>query len=108
MRVHCYWDREDDPRAQCDPPYELLAGFLESDIQGSAVVGREILQAIDRVMAGEQETWQDTGNAYTLTLSAQEASIEAEAAREAASCQVSLADLREAVAQWLAFIESGA
>ncbi|MDH3603783.1 MAG: YacL family protein [Candidatus Tectomicrobia bacterium] len=107
MHVHGYWDGADDPRARCDPPHEHLAGFLESDLQGSIGLCRETLQAIDRVASGEHATWQETGNAYTLTLSAEEARIEAEFDEQSEMCRLSLAELREAVAQWLAFLEQG-
>ena len=83
-------------------------GFLESDLQGSVNLCRETLREIDRVVNGERESWQDTGNAYTIIVSAQEARIEAELDDEAEPCRLPLADLREAVAQWLAFLERGA
>lgn len=105
MQLHCYWDEADDPRARCDLSYELLAGFLESEIQGSISVCREILQAIDSVVTGACDTWQETGNAYTLTLAPQGASIEAEFDEDAEPCRLALGDLRHAVAQWLGFLE---
>lgn len=107
MHVSGYWDETDDPRARCALPYEHLAGFLESDLQGSIGLCRETLQAIDRVARGEHATWQETGNAYTMTLSAEEACIEAEFDEQAKPCRLPLAELREAVAQWLAFLEQG-
>ena len=107
MQVSGYWDEADDPRAHCAPPYEPLAGFLESDLQGSIGLCRETLKAIDRVSRGEHAIWQETGNAYTLTLSAEEARIEAEFEAQAEPCRLPLAELREAVTQWLAFLEQG-
>jgi len=107
MQVSGYWDEADNPRAHCAPPYEPLAGFLESDLQGSISLCRETLKAIDRVSRGEDAIWQETGNAYTLMLSAEEARIEAEFDAQAEPCRLSLAELREAVTQWLAFLEQG-
>jgi uncharacterized protein YacL (UPF0231 family) len=107
MHVSGYWDEADDPRAHCAPPYERLAGVLESDLQGSIHLCREVLRTIDRVARGEHAIWQETGNAYTLTLSAEEASIEAEFDEQVQACHLPLAELREAVAQWLAFLEQG-
>ena len=107
MQVSGYWDEADDPRAHCAPPYEHLAGFLESDLQGSIGLCRETLKAIDRVARGAYAIWQETGNAYTLTLSAEEACIEAEFDAQAGPCRLPLAKLREAVTQWLAFLEQG-
>ena len=105
MQLTCYWDSADDPRATCEPPCELLCGFLESDLQGSTELCREVLQSIDRVISGQQPSWQETGNAYTLLLSGQEACIEAEFDDQAEPCRLPLAELRDAVAQWLAFLE---
>jgi hypothetical protein len=68
---------------------------------------RETLKAIDRVSRGEPPIWQATGNAYTLTLSAEEARIEAEFDEQAEPCRLPLAELREAVTQWLVFLEQG-
>jgi hypothetical protein len=107
MQVSGYWDETDAPRAHCAPAYGHLAGFLESDLQGSIGLCRETLQAIDRVAKDDPAIWQETGNAYTLTLSADGARIEAEFDAQAAPCYLPLAELREAVAQWLAFLEQG-
>ncbi len=105
MQVTGYFDQAGDPRARCIPAYDLLEGFLESDLQGSVNLSRETLREIDRVANGDRESWQDTGNAYTLIVSAQEARIEAELDDQAKPCRLPLADLREAVAQWIAFLE---
>ena len=107
MQVSGYWDEANDPRAHCTPSYEHLAGFLESELQGSIGLCRETLQAIDRVASGADAIWQETGNAYTLTLSAEEARIEAEFDEQAEPCRLPLEELREAVVQWLAFLEQG-
>ena len=90
MQVSGYWDETDDPRAHCAPPSEHLAGFLESDLQGSIGLCRETLLAIDRVAKGDLAIWQATGNAYTLTLTAEEARIEAEFDAQAKPCRLPL------------------
>jgi hypothetical protein len=104
--MHFYRDAAGDPRAASPPPRELLARFLESDVQGSEGHAREILGAIDRVEAGETRSWQETGNAHTLTLSPEGATIEAEFTEdEAAPCRISLDELRAALGGWIAFLE---
>ncbi len=105
MQVTGYFDQAGDPRAECVPAYDLLTGFLESDLQGSVSLCRKTLQEIDRVAHGDRESWQETGNAYTVIVSAQEARIEAELDDYAKPCRLPLVDLRAAVAQWLAFLE---
>lgn len=104
--MHFYRDAAGDPRATSPAPRELLARFLESDVQGSAEHAREILGAIERV-AGEGGSWQETGNAHTLILSPEGALIESEFEEEgeAAPCRISLDELRAALTGWLAFLE---
>ncbi|HYG61316.1 MAG TPA: YacL family protein [Thermoanaerobaculia bacterium] len=105
--MHFYRDEAGDPRANSPEPQELLARFLESDIQGSEDYARDILGAIERVEAGKEPSWQETGNAHTLILDSAGATIEAEYEEdgEAPPCRVSLDDLRAALIGWLAFLE---
>lgn len=105
MQLQFYRDAAGDARAQCDPPCESLASFLESDIQGSAAFALEILHALDRVEAGEEEVWEWTGNAHTLTLADGAASIQSEMDEEAEPCLLSLSQVRQALADWIAFLD---
>ncbi|MEA2600577.1 MAG: hypothetical protein QOF89_1569 [Acidobacteriota bacterium] len=105
MQLEFYWDSAGDPRARCLGPGAVLASFLEGDIQGSGKHGREILRAIDRIEAGKLDHWETTGNAYTLTLSPAGASLVSELDDEAKPYAIPLAQLREAVADWTAFLE---
>ena len=99
-----YDDEAGDPRARGGPGRDLLARFLESDVQGSAAHGREILAAIDRVTAGKEARWERTGNAYTLVLRPGGAAIEPEMDENAAPLHLPLAELRQAVAGWVAHV----
>jgi uncharacterized protein YacL (UPF0231 family) len=103
--MHFYRDAAGDPRAVCAEARELLGRYLESDLQGSAGHAREILGVIDRVVAGETRSWQETGNAHTLILEPEGATIESEMEEEAAPCRIPLDELRDAVTGWLAFLE---
>ena len=107
MRFHR--DSSGDPRAHGEKGREqLLAGFLESDVQGSAAHGRKILAAIDKIAGGHLDDWERTGNAYTLTLSPGGADIESEMDDDDAGAgplHLSLDELREAVARWVDFVE---
>lgn len=106
MNLEIYRDEAGDPRARSAPDRSLLARFLESDVQDNPEHGREILRAIEQVAAGETEVWEETGNAHTLVLSPEGAVIEAEF-EDAPPCRLSLDELREAVAAWVAFLDSG-
>jgi uncharacterized protein YacL (UPF0231 family) len=106
--MRLYRDSSGDPRAHGDKGKELLAQFLESDIQDSVSLGRKVLAAIDKVAGGHLGEWERTGNAYTLTLAPDGAEIEPEmpemADTTAEPLHLTLAELREGVARWVAFL----
>lgn len=107
MQLEFYRDSAGDPRARCKGRGKELAGFLESDLQGSSKGGHAILRAIDRIEAGKLDRREITGNSYTLTLSPAGASLVNENAEKAKSCELSLAELKQAVADWTAFVDEG-
>ena len=105
--MRLYRDSSGDPRARGETDRHLLAGFLESDVQGSVSLGRKILAAIDKIAGGHLDEWERTGNAYTLTLSPAGGDLETNVGDDTETLHVSLAELRAAVADWVAFIGSG-
>ena len=107
MQLDCYWDTDGDPRVRYSPAQALLAHFLESDIQGSLELCQDILQAIGKVETGQLETWEQTGNAHTVNLTAKEACIEAEFDSKAQPCRLTLQEMREALGGWRAFLQQG-
>lgn len=86
-------------------PTDLLDQYLQSDVQGSPEVTRMLLDLVDRVASGDLEEWEGTGNAFTLTLTPEGATIFPELALDPEPCHVSLAELRDALSGWLARIE---
>ncbi len=107
MQLEFYRDSAGDPRARGKGRDEVLASFLEGDLQGSGRHGRAILRAIDRIEAGELDRWEITGNAYTLTLSPGKASLVNEIDEKAEPFELPLAQLKETVAGWTAFVDEG-
>ena len=107
MQLEFYRDGAGEPRARCKGHGEELAGFLESDLQGSGKQGRAILRAIERIEAGKLQGKEITGNSYTLTLSPSGASLVDENDENAKPYRLSLAELREAIARWTAFVAEG-
>jgi uncharacterized protein YacL (UPF0231 family) len=105
MKLELYRDSAGDPRARGRGHGRVVAGFLESDLQGSAEAAREVLRAVDAVESGRETSWERTGNAYTLTLSPAGASIQDENAEDSKPRSLSLTELREAVAGWVSFLE---
>ncbi|HEV2856391.1 MAG TPA: YacL family protein [Thermoanaerobaculia bacterium] len=104
MQLQFYRDTAGDPRARGRGRGKAVAGFLESDLQGSAASAREVLGALNDIEAGSVQSWERTGNAYTLTLSPGGAVLQDEMDEEAKPSRISLSEIRKAVADWLSFL----
>lgn len=76
---------------------DLLAQYLESDIQDSPEMALRLLDLVERVASGELAAWEETGNAYTLTLAPDGATIQPEFGYHAEAGQFSLDELRDAL-----------
>lgn len=83
----------------------LLISFLESEVQGSAAVGREILEQLAQVVAGERfrATW--VGNSHSLTMSKKTARIVDEMDSDTPTLRLPLGDLYSALDAWLDVLE---
>jgi hypothetical protein len=104
VKLDLYRDGQGLPRARCEGEGDLLARFLESDVQGSVITAYDILGMLDRVESGETERWEGTGNAHTLTLTTGGALIQDELEDDAEALNLSLAELREALDAWVALL----
>lgn len=105
MQLQFYRDAAGDPRARCEGLGETVAGFLESDLQGSVESAHEVLRALDAVESGEIPDWDRTGNAYTLTLTPEGATFWNEMDEDAKPYALSLAETRRVMGDWVAFLE---
>lgn len=109
MDLEFYWDEAGDPRAGAkEDGAARLAAFLESDIQGSDVYAREVLEALERVAAGDLDGWETTGNAHTLGITRDGAILHAEYEDEEEPVHLALEDVRDALANWITFLEEKA
>lgn len=108
--IEYYRDEAGNARARGLADYGVLIDYLESDVQGSTTTAREILEGIDRVSSGQEKSWELTGNAYTLSLSPERATIVFETIEEddEPPKTYSLEDLREGVKGWLELLEKSA
>ena len=84
---------------------DFLAQYLVSDVQESPEVTLLLLELMDQIEAGELASWEGTGNAFTLTLTPEGATIQPEFGSDTDPLRVSLDDLREALEGWLAMLE---
>jgi uncharacterized protein YacL (UPF0231 family) len=105
MQLQFHWDDDGTPRARGKGHGRTVAGFLESDLQDSPAAAREVLRALDQVESGHAPSWERTGNAYTLTLSPEGATIQDENEEDSEPHRLTLAALREAVSGWVSFLE---
>ena len=86
-------------------PGDFLAQYLASDVQESPEVTLLLLELLDQIASGELESWEGTGNAFTLTLKPEGATIQPEFGTETEPRRVSLDELRDALEDWLAAID---
>ncbi len=86
-------------------PADFLAQYLASDVQESSEVTLLLLELLDQIASGELESWEGTGNAYTLTLEPKGATIKPEFGTDTEPRRVSLDDFRDALEDWLASLE---
>ncbi len=84
----------------------MLVSFLEGEVQGSAAVGREILEQLAQVVAGERHRAIWTGNAHTLTMSKKTARIVDELDPATPVLRLPLGDLYSALDAWLDVLEA--
>ena len=106
MKLKFYRDDAGDARARARGRGKIVAGFLESDLQDSPESAQEVLQAVKDVEAGRADSWERTGNSYTLTLSPQGAAIQDEMDEDAEPYVFTLSEIREMVEGWLSFLNS--
>jgi uncharacterized protein YacL (UPF0231 family) len=107
MQLEFYWDVDGTPRARGEGRGQVVARFLESDLQDSTAAAHEVLRAIDAVAIGRADSWERTGNAHTLTLSPESATLQDEIDEDAEPYRLPLPEIREVVADWVSFLEDG-
>ena len=86
---------------------EILASFLQSDIQGDHETARMLQAEIAAAERGENPQPGGAGNAFSITISPEGAVIRNAVLEGAAPERYSLAELRGALEAWVAAIERG-
>jgi hypothetical protein len=84
---------------------EILAGFLQSDVQGDLETARMLLAEITAAERGEKPQPGGAGNAFSITISPDGAEIRNAVVEGAEPERYSLAELRAALEAWIAAIE---
>jgi hypothetical protein len=84
---------------------ELLASFLQSDVQGDLVTARALLNEISAARRGETLQPGGVGNAYSITIRPDGVAIRNAVLENAPIEEYSLAEIRAALEIWIAAIE---
>ncbi|HEY1257944.1 MAG TPA: hypothetical protein VGF34_01750 [Stellaceae bacterium] len=84
---------------------EILASFLQSDVQGDAATARALLTEIAAAERGEPPQPGGTGNAFSIAIGPDGAVIRNAVLEDSAAERYDLAELRRALETWLAAIE---
>lgn len=103
MEIKLFLDKHGYPRAKVSKSCKVLSSFLEEEIQSDKEYGKELIEVIDDIKKGKLSNWEETGNANTLILQSTKAIIENEFTN--AMGELSLDDLRQAILDWLVFVE---
>ena len=86
---------------------EILASFLQSDVQGDIETARNLLTETIAAERGETPQPGGAGNAFAITISPEGAVIRNAVVEGAVAEHYSLAELRAALETWIAAIERG-
>ena len=84
---------------------EILASFLQSDVQGDLETARMFLTEIAAAERGEKPQPGGAGNAFSITIAPNGAVIRNAVVADAVSEHYDLAELRAAFESWIAAIE---
>jgi hypothetical protein len=85
---------------------EILASFLQSDVQGDLETARLLLAETAAAERGEKPQPGGAGNAFSITIAPDGAVIRNAVLEGAMPERYSLAELRDALEAWIAGIES--
>ena len=84
---------------------QILASFLQGEIQGDLDAARSLLAGIGAVERGEAPQPPATGNAFTLSMSADGIAIRNALIANSRSEHYDFAEMRVALGTWIAAIE---
>ena len=84
---------------------EILASFLQSDVQGDLATARMLLAETAAAERGEAPQPGGAGNAFSITISPEGAVIRNAVVEDAVPERYSLAELRAALETWIVALE---
>ncbi len=84
---------------------EILASFLQGDIQGDLEAARSLLAGIGRAERGEAPQSSATGNAFAVSISSDGVTIGNAVIADSRAEHYDFAEMRVALGTWIAAIE---
>ncbi len=84
---------------------EIMASFLQSDVQGDLATARSFLAEIAAAERGEKPQPGGVGNAFSIAISPDGAGIRNAVVEDATPERYTLGELRSALETWIAAIE---
>jgi hypothetical protein len=105
VRRHPAGFLEGRPRQGSGRHGEILASFLQSDVQGDLETARMLLAETAAAERGETPQAGGAGNAFSITISPEGAVIRNAVVEDAEPERYSLAELRAALETWIAALE---
>ncbi len=101
-----FFDKNNCPRAEYQPPNEILGWYLEQDVQSSPATCDEMLSVCSDVLSGQKESWEGVGNAHSIVINREAVVIENEFDESSGPCEVSIEELQTALKLWKELITS--
>jgi uncharacterized protein YacL (UPF0231 family) len=98
--ISCYRDDTGLLRARAADKDQLLAVFLETDIQEDKDMAIELLRQVKALQNGEKKRYETSGNAHTVTMTPKAVTIESLFDDEAPRYRLKLAHFRDILTQW--------
>ncbi len=95
-----YLDSDGYPRAEFGPLYEELGCFLVDDVQRSPETCDMLFAICEDIKSGKQKEWQGTGNAHTVTITAEGVHVEHEFSDSYSPCDLSIGEFIDVLSRW--------
>ncbi len=105
-KSHFHLDSRGHPRADFQPPNEVLGWYLEQDVQSCLASCDELLSACEEVVERKSTHWQATGNAHTIIITDTSVLIENEFSSRVQACKVSIKYFMASILGWKELIRS--
>ena len=85
------------------PPYEIVAAYLQLDVQHNAAAAREVIAGLERVRSGQETHFVSDGNAYVVEARDGTVHLSCEY-DESVSLDVPIAWFIDALERWASFV----